>query len=226
MKTASRSIVAGLLQMAKAVVLDFDGTLVDSNTIKRQAFDVCFSEFPEFMPAIQTYCYSHNHTPRWEKFRYVYEQILKRPYTPEINTELHRRYEAATTSQIIAAPEIPGAGAFLQHLCSKPAVAVVSSTPQDILQHILRSRRWDRYFHVIQGAPVDKAAWLREYAQKNPWAKEERLFFGDTQEDARASKAADWAFVAVVNRELESQAQGFIAHWQELVGTHDVRTTV
>ena len=62
-----------LLKKCRALVFDFDGTLVDSVPIKRKAFDHCFEEFPAKKREIQSYCHGNNHTPRWEKFKFVYE---------------------------------------------------------------------------------------------------------------------------------------------------------
>lgn len=48
--------VAELIREARALVFDFDGTLVDSNAIKRRAFERCFSEFPDRLEEIMRYC--------------------------------------------------------------------------------------------------------------------------------------------------------------------------
>ena len=191
---------------ASVLVFDFDGTLVDSNAIKRQAFDRCFSEFPDRLEEIRRYCYGFNHTPRWEKFRHVYTEILGLPYTPEIEREMHRRYEEATTLQVIRAPEIPGAGNFLEAARSRHPLALVSSTPDPILRTILKARGWSRLFHVVQGAPVRKADWLAGYLRQEHHAPGNVVFFGDALEDAASAKQAGCLFCGIANEELRSQA--------------------
>ena len=47
---------------AKALVFDFDGTLVDSNAIKWKAFEACFDRFPDRREEILSYCRGNNHT--------------------------------------------------------------------------------------------------------------------------------------------------------------------
>ena len=129
--------VPGILEKARSLIFDFDGTLVDSNPIKRLAFDACFEDFPERLEEIRAYCYGHNHTPRWEKFKYVYEKILGLPYTADLQRRLVEHYESLTTKQIIEAPEVPGAGLFLAASRKSHQTAVLSSAPNEILLEIL-----------------------------------------------------------------------------------------
>ena len=189
--------VVDVVRCARALVFDFDGTLVDSNPIKWRAFELCFVDFPKHGSEILAYCLSHNHTPRGDKFQHVYEKILGLPYTPEIAAVLHKRFEAATTRQIIEAPEVPGAEQFLARARRRHRIALLSSTPQEILLHILAERGWRGYFETIQGAPVDKIDWLKGFREKRGLGEQDVVFFGDTSEDAKAASEAKCTFVAV-----------------------------
>lgn len=191
------SEVADIIARAQALVFDFDGTLVDSNPIKWRAFERCFSGFPDQLAEIMVYCRGYNHAPRWEKFRHVYENILRCAYTPEIEAALLRRFAEETTRQIIEAPEIPGASRFLSIVASRHIVVLLSSTPHGPLLHILQERGWRDYFNVIQGAPVDKVAWLNGFRAEHGIEEKGIVVFGDTPEDAVAARAAGCAFVAV-----------------------------
>jgi phosphoglycolate phosphatase len=191
------SEVADVIARAQALVFDFDGTLVDSNPIKWRAFERCFAGFPDQLAEIMVYCRGYNHAPRWEKFRHVYENILRCAYTPEIEAALLRRFAEETTRQIIEAPEIPGVTGFLARVSCNYTTALLSSTPHETLRHILERRGWRGYFDVIQGAPVDKAAWLTRFRAERGFQGDAVVFFGDALEDAIAAQAAGCAFVAV-----------------------------
>lgn len=205
-----------MLQHARAMVFDFDGTLVDSNPIKRRAFAQCFGRFPQRRD-ILAYCWDHHHTPRGEKFRYVYEQILKRPYTPAVATALHRQFERATTRQIIAAPELPGTSAFLHHMVSRNMLmAVLSSTPQEILQQIVEARGWRQVLGVVQGAPVAKARWLKAFRKRYRLTPSQMVFVGDSHEDAEAAQAAECLFVGI-NQPAGTTAGHHVSHFMELL---------
>ena len=193
------SKVVELIRKARVLIFDFDGTLVDSNAIKLRAFERCFSHFPDTLEQIMAYCGQHHHTPRWEKFRHVYENILRLPYTPEIETALSTRFVKETTQHIIDAAEVPGATRFLKTVMHSHATALLSSTPHEILLEILEARDWLNYFKYVQGAPVDKSTWLKEFRGKHGLREAEIVFFGDTQEDAAAARMAGCTFIAVRN---------------------------
>ena len=208
------SALAPLVNRARSLVFDFDGTLVESNAIKHRAFERCFADAPAAHQAeIRAYCRGANHTPRWEKFRHVYERILQRPYTFEVQEKLLRRFELETTRPITQAPEIPGASQFLAQVARTHVTALLSSTPQEILVEIIEDRGWRTYFQTVQGAPVDKAQWLADWRRRHP----DTLFFGDTSEDAQAAQAAGCAFVAVGDGAPDAKAVCAIQNFMELV---------
>lgn len=189
----------------KLCIFDFDGTLVDSNQIKLEAFDTCFSDYLDAYPEIVSYCHSNHHTPRWVKFRHVYENIMKLTYTPKIERDLHHRYESVTTQAIIKAQEIKGATKFLKTVTSKLPAALLSSTPHEVLIQILDGRKWRSYFRYVQGAPIKKSDWILALRERLGLSNDEVVFIGDTAEDAESAKTANCPFVAVANPELANK---------------------
>ena len=204
--------VEDLLASARAWIFDFDGTLVDSNSIKASAFALCFEGLTRGREEALAYCYANPHVTRSEKFRHVVEKILRAPYTLEVEKDLHRRFEAATTRQIIEAPAIPGAEAFLLKGRSGRLCGILSSTPQEILAQLLEFRGWDRLFDVVQGAPVRKAGWLSAFQAERGFKPEEVLYFGDQPEDADAASEAGCGFIGLRNPLLRSRG---VAYWKD-----------
>jgi phosphoglycolate phosphatase-like HAD superfamily hydrolase len=209
--------VADLVRRARALVFDFDGTLVDSGPIKRRAFEACFSEFPDHREEILTYCLGHHAVPRGDKFSHVYERILRLPYTEAIAVSLSERFRALTTEQIAAAPEIPCALRFLRSVRRACLTALLSTTPHETLLEILGRRGWADLFTTIRGAPVVKGAWLRTWRKSHGFEADAVVFFGDTEEDAAAAATGGCAFVAVADPGPGGLAQFWIPDFTPLV---------
>ncbi len=204
------------LRRAKVLVFDFDGTLVDSNPIKHRAFEICFERFPEQRKRILEYCCGNPHVTRDLKFRHVVEQILRLPYTARIETHLHRRFGALTTRQIIRAPALSGAEEFLRAWFPRKRLALLSSTPQRPIEKILEGRKWRSYFHIVRGAPVDKADWLKELIRDELSGDPDRvLFFGDTPDDRESARSAGCPFVGVREPALRGRSTYFLSDFSE-----------
>lgn len=205
-----------LVRDAKAMVFDFDGTLVDSNAIKWRAFDACFAEFADHREEILAYCRGHHHVPRGDKFQHVYERILGRPYTPKVAARLHQRFHELTTEPIVVAPEIPGASRFLETAGPGRLTALLSTTPHETLVDIVARRRWSAHFAEVRGAPVAKGEWLRAWREYHGFGGGV-LFFGDTADDAEAAEAARCGFLAVGNDALRKTCRYGITDFTELL---------
>lgn len=197
------------IREVELLAFDFDGTLVDSNELKINAFSKCFPEYEDRLSEIMVYCGRAHHTPRFVKFRHVFENILKIPYTKAIEERTLARYAAETTEQVIRAREISGAMQFLQGVAKSKSLAVLSSTPHDVLLTILKRRHIETLFQKVKGAPVEKGDWLADLS-------ETALFFGDTDEDWKSAQKANIPFVGVRNRALQ-KADYYIENFEELL---------
>lgn len=206
-----------VVQRARALIFDFDGTLVDSNEIKWRGFETVFADAGDRLPDVMAYCRGSDHVIRGDKFRHVYERILHRPYTPEVAAALHARFAEATTALIVEAPEVPGASSFLRGLSTRLITAILSSTPQQILEQIVDARRWNGLVKTLHGAPIDKSAWLRECRRAHGPGHDDLVFFGDSPDDAAAAKAAGCAFVAVANPRLAGSDAPWIEEYWPLI---------
>ena len=205
-----------VLAESRAFVFDFDGTLVDSNQLKLKAFGTLFSRFPQHLPAIMEYCQQRLDLVRFEKFRHIYENILRLPYTSETEAALDREFTALTTSAVINAVEIEGASAFLTRIHANRPTAVLSSTPTEVLEEILIRRSWKDLFDHIAGAPVDKGLWLGEFWERYKYRPEEIVYFGDTPADSRAASKAGCTFVAVGGMLSNEQVRYHIRTFNDL----------
>lgn len=179
----------------KVVVLDFDGTLVESVGIKDQAFREVFSEFPEYLDAIMEYHTSHNHTIRFEKFRFIYESILHRPYSDEIAANLSRRFSESVFAGIVACPWVVGAQEFLTAYREVAPLYLVSMSPGEELRDILKARGMLDVFVDVYASDWTKEDAILDILAKEDAGAGEAVYVGDTLEDERAATSCGLSFV-------------------------------
>lgn len=181
----------------RAVVLDFDGVVTDTVDLKTRSFAAVFSGEPaEAVARILEYHAAHNGISRYEKFRWAYREVLRRPLTPEAEAELGRRYNRLVEDAVVDAPEIPGALAFIR-ACPVP-VFVASGTPEEELRRIVARRGYDGLFAGVFGAPTKKAPILREVARAVGAAPDALAMVGDAMTDHNAAREVGARFIGVV----------------------------
>ena len=173
--------------LLKVIALDFDGTLVESNHIKDQAFETIFSDWPDYLDDMMEWHLIYNTVDRREKFRYFVEEILKQANKKELIKKLTDKFSELTQKAIIHCPMVKGAQVFLDACIDKISLFLISATPQEELNIILKERSLNRYFQEIYGAPINKVEVLKKIMTFEKVSKDEILYIGDSPEDQKAA---------------------------------------
>jgi phosphoglycolate phosphatase-like HAD superfamily hydrolase len=189
----------------RCVVFDFDGTLVDSNAIKRQTF---FDVLSEVDPEGEVVAHVLDVVRPGDRFDIVRE-IARRlrtnrriPASPPLDTWADRFADAYTRGceeAVSKCPEIPGATAALEWLAARGLPCYVNSaTPQAPLLRVIELRSWSQHFRGVLGRPASKLENLHTLCEESGATPAELLFVGDGEDDAEAARAFGCTFVAVV----------------------------
>lgn len=187
--------------MISCVVFDFDGTVVRSNAIKKQAFCDVVERLdcpPDIVDAVLT---SNSPGDRFQILKKVVEEMDARGILPAENSvdEWARRltdeYSALCEKDIAMCPEVEGAEQTLRWLRDQGyRLFLNSATPLVHLQRLVRLRSLDRYFSGVYGGPASKTANLRTIFVDANVACEDVLSVGDGEDDRRAAVAAGCHF--------------------------------
>jgi phosphoglycolate phosphatase-like HAD superfamily hydrolase len=179
----------------RALILDFDGVLVESNAIKTLAFEAVFSRFPDHTAHMMAYHHAHVSDSRYAKFRYFVTERLGRPADDPLVEELAAALSLEVRDQITRCPEVRGAADFLRAVSSRVPVYLASVTPQAELDGILAGRAWTRFFARVYGCPPwTKVTALADIVSVAGGA-DGIVFIGDSAGDQRASEAAGVEFL-------------------------------
>ena len=207
----------------KVIVLDFDGTLVESNHIKDQAFETIFSEWPDHKDAMLAWHLPRNTVDRREKFRYFVEEILGQDGNQGLIDTLNDRFSELTRHTIAECPWVEGAQEFLEECQGKLPLYLVSATPQDELEGIVKERSLCETFERTYGAPLDKVEVLKEIMATEEASPQEMIYIGDSPEDQEAAVSLDIHFIGIESdRGLKGSTDSIFPNFEaisRLIGT-------
>jgi phosphoglycolate phosphatase-like HAD superfamily hydrolase len=179
----------------KAIILDFDGTIVESVGRKDQAFKELFKDYPQHINEIMDYHLSHNATIRYDKFEYITKNILGLKFSADINKSLSAKFSRYVLQRIIKCPLVYGAEEFLDYFYSKTELFLASVSPEEELNQIIKTRNLNKYFKKIYAYPWVKTEVIKDIIKNNSLKADEIVFIADSPEDYQAAQLADVFFV-------------------------------
>ncbi len=186
--------------MIQVIFFDFDGVLVESNNIKTEAYARLFQpEGPEVMNQVVNYHLQNGGVSRFDKIRYVYREILKRPLTDAKFQQLCDNFADIVIDAVVEAPYVDGALEFLREHSEKYRCFVTSATPQEEVEKIIAQRGMARFFKNIYGAPTAKKDAVRVTLEKEKVKPAQALYVGDALSDYRAASENGVFFVARID---------------------------
>ena len=178
-----------------ALILDFDGVILESVGVKTRAFHELFSFRPDLVGEIVDYHRRNTGVSRFDKFRHIYREILKEPLTDKQFTWLSDRYADLVVDGVLASPFVPGAQEFLRKFSTRLPLFIVSASPQEELESIIRRRGLSPFSRKVFGAPTRKEEAIREIFVMTGSAPGETLFVGDALNDLNAAMATGVRFI-------------------------------
>lgn len=190
--------------MIKAVIFDFDGVIAESFDIKTNAFRKLFSkETKDAEEAIIKYHVQNGGVSRLEKFKYIYQNILKRELTEEKFKALCRDFSNLVMDEVVKCPYVKGAREFLEEGYKKFKFYVVSGTPQFEMEEIIKRKNIAAYFRKIYGSPPEKTISVKDILTTEGLLGEDAVYIGDALSDYEAAVVNSVKFIARINSNEE-----------------------
>ena len=182
--------------MFVSIIFDFDGVILESVPVKTAAFRQLFSFAPEHVDEIVQYHLDNGGMSRFDKFRYIYTNILKENLSEEQFERLSRTFSTLVENAVAKAPYVNGTLELLEKESGRYPLFIVSATPQDELIRIAKSRHIAHYFRGIFGAPIKKIDHILRIIADTNLKPSEIIFVGDAVNDYEAARSAGVRFIA------------------------------
>lgn len=186
----------------QVIVFDFDGTLIDSNQLKYDAYFELFPTDDRHGPIIRVVL-----SEIFEQSRYVIleEILLRLGYRKDTLLRKKVKELAGFYNEIVVAgaktcPEKAGAEEALRKFSPAYGLYVSSTTPDANLKEIIRFRKWEAYFHGVFGYPHEKSETLRRIIALEKLKSHQVLVVGDGESDRKSAMENKCPFVHVTEK--------------------------
>jgi phosphoglycolate phosphatase-like HAD superfamily hydrolase len=187
----------------KAFVFDFDGTLVHSNKIKREAFYRLSEEVVRRRDVVNQVLDSIPEGSRFEIIERIYHAIGQNSGAVSTREKIKlavEKYNREVRDEILACQELTGATELLYQLHRRgKAVYISSNTPKEFLPDLISARKWDAFLEGIFGFPEKKTESLQHILLSMQLYPSEVLVVGDGTSDENSAMETGCLFYKIRN---------------------------
>lgn len=195
-----------MLDKFKVILWDFDGVLMDSNSVRDMGFETVLANYPKKqVEVLMQYHKANGGLSRYVKFRYFFEEILKKPVTEEMIetmakafSDIMRKY--LTNTDLL----IKDSMNFVRHNHEKFLMHIVSGSDQQELRYFCQELGISIYFLSINGSPTPKKQLVLNILTNYKYNKTEVVLIGDSINDYDAAIENNISFAAYNNSALFS----------------------
>jgi phosphoglycolate phosphatase len=184
--------------MTKCVIFDFDGTLVQSNEIKKKTFYEVTKDLPGASKELDKLLSSPNSGDRYSIFRQLVKnlQIVDDNFT--IATKFSNSYSEICQHKILNAKEINGASNIIKNLkVLGIKVFISSATPQNPLESIIKAKGWYVLFDGVFGSPLSKNEHIQIIINKYRFPIKDMVYVGDSEVDRIVADINGCKFIGI-----------------------------
>ena len=168
-------------------ILDFDGVIKDSVSVKSDAFETLFSVFgTEVSTKIRKHHDANGGMSRYDKFPLYLSWAGLIPIESLIE-EYSNRFSSIVKQQVIDSKWVAGVEDFLKCYYNKQQMFIVTATPQSEIEDILSALEISSYFAEVIGSPTKKNNAISFLMSKYQLSAENTVMIGDSMPDYLAA---------------------------------------
>ncbi len=183
--------------MIKALLFDFDGVILESAGLKTTAYRKLIEEqYSDKVEDFMEYHAANEGISRYVKIQYLFKNILGIEISDTKKEEIANKFSQIVFNEILQVSFIKGMPGFLEENYKKFPLFIVTGTPDEEINIIIKKRKMNNYFKEIHGSPKEKKDIIFDILNRYEWNPKEVVFFGDARSDWRAAEETGVIFVA------------------------------
>jgi len=189
----------------KLILWDFDGVLIDSNSIREHGFIKVLADYPkEHVNKLLKFHRENGGLSRYVKFRYFIEVCLKETASDDM-IQMYADSFSVIMQDFLADAEllIPETLKFVKANYSNIPMHIVSGSDQTELRCLCDKLGLSKYFVSINGSPITKSILVENIMSDCRIEHEKVILIGDSVNDYDAAKSNGIKFCAYNNKDLE-----------------------
>jgi len=191
--------------MINVIFWDYDGVLMDSNSVRDLGFERVLAEFPkDQVDRLLAFHQANGGLSRYVKFRYFFEEIRKESISDNDILIWAERF-SLIMKELLINPEllIEETLNFVKENQGKYIMHITSGSDQNELRFLCKSMGIDDLFTSIHGSPKPKKEWVKELIEMHGYNLSECVMIGDSFNDYEAANISNIHFMAYNNAKLE-----------------------
>jgi phosphoglycolate phosphatase-like HAD superfamily hydrolase len=187
---------------------DFDGVIKDSVEVKSDVFEQLFLPFgKKVAKKIRNHHEMNGGVSRFEKLP-IYIKWSKQKPTKKIVNEYALIFSTLVRQKVINSEWVPGVLNYLNSNHNKYCFFLVTATPQQEIEDILKALKIKHFFKGVFGSPVKKIDSIKSILKRYSISCDSSIMIGDSMSDYNAANMSEISFVlrrTALNKRLQQQ---------------------
>ena len=184
----NKKIALEKIKSARVIFWDFDGVIKDSVPVKTEAFRKLFSSFGTgIVEKVVEHHLENGGVSRYKKISHYFKAYLKKNISQEELDHYSNKFSKLVVNEVINSPWIAGVELFLRGNEYNQDFILVTGTPQDEIEIILKHLNLTELFISIHGSPKEKTQMVSDSLKKYNYKRSDCILIGDSSTDLNAA---------------------------------------
>ena len=186
----------------EAIIFDFDGVIIESLNLKKDAFVEIYKPFgQEIVAKVIDFHLKNGGMSRYEKIAYCHKNFLNKEISELELKELVKGFSDIVLDKIASCPFVEGVREFIEGNYQRYKMFVSSGTPDFEIKKTVEMIGIKNYFKGVYGSAQSKKEHIKQILGDYFLFPQQVIFIGDALKDKEAADATGLNFIARISGE-------------------------